>query len=129
MTDPLDKPTWVAIGFLGCGALLVVVAALQMNPMANNGTTLTWSSFVVGSVALAVSFVLFNVAVALREASWVDVGICVLIGVVLVGGSMLWLHPMAGEPVIFHPALAPRVLGTIWLFAAVVNALRAGNRF
>lgn len=127
MTGHVDKLPGLAIGFFGCGALLVVVAAIQMGPMANDGATLAWSSFVVGNVALVISLVLFNVAVALREASWADVGICLLIGIVLVGGSVLWLKPAEDGPVIFHPALAPRVLGVMWFIAAVVNSLRAGK--
>ncbi|MGP6173594.1 hypothetical protein [Corynebacterium sp. A21] len=118
----------VALGFLGLGVLLVVFAAFQIERKTYAGSTLVWSSLGFGSLALVVSLVLYNVAVALQEASWVNVGIFALIGVILLGISVLWLKDMGDVPVIFHPALIPRFLGALWFLAALVNAFRAGNK-
>ncbi|MGP6174931.1 hypothetical protein [Corynebacterium sp. A21] len=126
--DHFDKLSRLAIGFLGLGVVLVVFAAFQMGPKADAGSPLTWSSFGLGSLALVSSLVLYNVAVALQDASWVNVGIFALIGIVLIGISVLWLRAMGDGPVFFHPALVPRLLGALWFLAAIVNAFRAGNR-
>lgn len=118
----------LAAGFLGGGVALVVLAALQAGPGANEATAAVWLTYAGGILALLVSLVLCNIEVSLRETSWSEAGVLALIGASLFGVSVIWLIPVTGQPVIFHPAVATELIGLLWFLSAVVCAFRAANR-
>lgn len=87
-----------------------------------------WVVYLLGCLLLTIGTVMFCIRVSDLAPTWTLVTTTIVIAALFGLSAYLWLIPVSGEPVIFHPSIALQFFNLVWLVIAFVMMVRTINR-
>ena len=87
-----------------------------------------WAVYLLGCLLLTIGTVMFCIRVSDLAPTWTLVTTTIVIAALFGLSAYLWLIPVSGAPVIFHPSIALQFFNLVWLVIAFVMMVRTINR-
>lgn len=113
---------------LFAGAVSMGIAAWVIDLITAPMGLFAWAVYLLGCLLLTIGTVMFCIRVSDLAPTWTLVTTTIVIAALFGLSAYLWLIPVSGAPVIFHPSIALQFFNLVWLVIAFVMMVRTINR-
>ncbi|WP_290277314.1 hypothetical protein [Corynebacterium faecale] len=113
---------------LFAGAVSMSIAAWVIDLITAPMGLFAWVVYLLGCLLLTIGTVMFCIRVSDLAPTWTLVTTTIVIAALFGLSAYLWLIPVSGEPVIFHPSIALQFFNLVWLVITFVMMVRTINR-
>lgn len=113
---------------LFAGAVSMGIAAWVIDPITTPMGLLAWIVYLLGCLLFIIGTVMFCIRISDLAPTWTLASATIVIAALFGLSAYLWLIPVSGAPVIFHPSIALQFFNLVWLVIAVIMMVRTINR-
>lgn len=123
-TDTFSR---ISSALLIIGTALIIFSAVDFGPTIDDSSALGWFAFGIGLVLACAAGIVYIAGISFRSTSWPEVGVVAAIAALFFAGYIAWLRPVAGDAVIFHPAIGTAFLATMCFATTIYCGFRVST--